>query len=113
MNSPIPENILPATEVGMSIIHVQDKDSENDQKVHCSVTQNVPFKLIPSIKNDYSLVLDHEHISEYNITITATDEGSRSLASSKTVHMSVANVNDNPPLFDEQFCRCYPCSEVF
>uniref|UniRef100_W5L9C5 Cadherin domain-containing protein n=1 Tax=Astyanax mexicanus TaxID=7994 RepID=W5L9C5_ASTMX len=75
--------------------------------VYCSIQQNIPFKLVPSIKNYYSLVttggLDRELISEYNITITATDEGSPPLSSSKTIHLSVADVNDNPPVFEEQF----------
>ncbi|XP_042338040.1 protocadherin beta-15-like, partial [Plectropomus leopardus] len=74
--NPIPENVSPGTEVG--IINVQDRDSENNRQVRCSIQQNVPFKLVPSIKNYYSLVttgqLDREVVSDYNITITATDE---------------------------------------
>ncbi|XP_066523460.1 protocadherin beta-16-like [Hoplias malabaricus] len=101
---PVPENAVPGTEVG--IINVQDRDSENNQKVHCSIQQSVPFKLVPSIKNYYSLVttgeLDRELVSDYNITITASDEGSPPLSSSKTLHLSVADVNDNPPVFEEQ-----------
>ncbi|XP_036431594.1 protocadherin beta-16-like [Colossoma macropomum] len=104
LNSPVPENVLPGTEVG--IINVQDMDSGNNGQVHCSLQQNVPFKLVPSIKNYYSLVttgdLDRELASDYNITITATDEGSPPLSSSKTIHLSVADVNDNPPVFEEQ-----------
>ncbi len=45
----IPENALPGTEVG--IINVQDRDSENNGQVRCSIQQNAPFKLVPSIKN--------------------------------------------------------------
>ncbi|XP_037398909.1 protocadherin gamma-A4-like isoform X15 [Pygocentrus nattereri] len=104
LNSPIAEDTLPDTEVG--IINVQDRDSGNNRQVHCSLQQNVPFKLVPSIKNYYSLVttgeLDRELVSDYNITITATDEGSPPLSSSKTVNLSVADVNDNPPVFEEQ-----------
>uniref|UniRef100_A0A4W5Q0U8 Cadherin domain-containing protein n=1 Tax=Hucho hucho TaxID=62062 RepID=A0A4W5Q0U8_9TELE len=104
LTSPIPENASPGTEVG--IINVQDRDSENNRQVRCSIQQNVPFKLVPSIKNYYSLVttgeLDRELVSDYNITITATDEGSPPLSSSKSVQLSVADVNDNPPVFEEQ-----------
>ncbi|XP_035288698.1 protocadherin beta-15-like isoform X28 [Anguilla anguilla] len=104
LNSPIPESALPGTEVG--IINVQDKDSGANRQVRCSIQQNVPFKLTPSIKNYYSLVttgeLDRELVTDYNITITATDEGSPPLSSSKTVQLSVSDVNDNPPVFDEQ-----------
>ncbi|KAI7801533.1 protocadherin 2 gamma 6 precursor [Triplophysa rosa] len=109
LNSPVPENASPGTEVG--IINVQDRDSENNGQVRCSIQQNVPFKLIPSIKNYYSLVttgeLDRELVSDYNITITATDEGSPPLSSSKNVHFTVADVNDNPPVFEEQNYRAH------
>ncbi|XP_042165393.1 protocadherin beta-16-like isoform X46 [Oncorhynchus tshawytscha] len=107
--NPIPENVLPGREVG--IINVQDKDSGGNRQVRCSIQQNVPFKLNPSIKNYYSLVttseLDREIISDYNITITASDEGTPPLSSSKTIHLSVSDVNDNPPVFEEQYYNAY------
>uniref|UniRef100_A0A8C9XIZ6 Cadherin domain-containing protein n=1 Tax=Sander lucioperca TaxID=283035 RepID=A0A8C9XIZ6_SANLU len=109
LTNPVPENVSPGTEVG--IINVQDRDSENNRQVRCSIQQNVPFKLVPSIKNYYSLVttgqLDRELVSDYNITITATDEGSPPLSSSKTVQLSVADINDNPPVFEEQSYSAY------
>ncbi|XP_069387755.1 protocadherin gamma-A11-like isoform X46 [Paralichthys olivaceus] len=109
MTNPIPEDTPRGTEVG--IINVQDRDSENNRQVRCSIQQNVPFKLVPSIKNYYSLVttgqLDRELVSDYNITITATDEGSPPLSSSKTVQLSVADINDNPPVFEEQSYSAY------
>ncbi|XP_033830461.1 protocadherin beta-16-like [Periophthalmus magnuspinnatus] len=104
LSNQVPENVPPGTEVG--IINVQDRDSENNRQVRCSLQTGVPFKLVPSIKNYYSLVtteqLDRELVSDYNITITATDEGSPPLSSSKTVHLTVADINDNPPVFEEQ-----------
>ncbi|XP_026213720.1 protocadherin gamma-A11-like isoform X17 [Anabas testudineus] len=107
--NPVPESVQPGTEVG--IINVQDADSDNNQHVRCSIQQNVPFKLVPSIKNYYSLVttgqLDRELVSDYNITISATDEGSPPLSSSKTVQLSVADINDNPPVFEEQSYSAY------
>ncbi|KAM3867196.1 uncharacterized protein ACN63O_008939 [Diretmus argenteus] len=109
LTNPIPENVSPGTEVG--IINVQDRDSDNNRQVRCSIQQNVPFKLVPSIKNYYSLVttgqLDRELVSDYNITVTATDEGSPPLSSSKSVQLSVADVNDNPPVFEEQSYSAY------
>ncbi len=109
LRSPVPENASPGTEVG--IINVQDRDSENNGQVRCSIQQNVPFKLVPSIKNYYSLVttgeLDRELLSDYNITITATDEGSPPLSSTKNIHLTVADVNDNPPVFQEQSYRAH------
>ncbi|XP_030000789.1 protocadherin gamma-A4-like isoform X25 [Sphaeramia orbicularis] len=109
LTTPVPENVSPGTEVG--IINVQDRDSENNKQVRCSIQQGVPFKLVPSIKNYYSLVtteqLDRELVSDYNITITATDGGSPPLSSSKTVQLSVADINDNPPVFEEQSYSAY------
>ncbi|XP_067374414.1 protocadherin gamma-A11-like isoform X41 [Channa argus] len=109
LSNSVTENVQPGTEVG--IINVQDRDSENNKQVHCSIQQNVPFKLVPSIKNYYSLVttgiLDRELVSDYNITISATDEGSPPLSSSKTVQLSVADINDNPPMFEEQSYSAY------
>ncbi|XP_054872482.1 protocadherin gamma-A11-like isoform X31 [Amphiprion ocellaris] len=109
LTNPIPENVSPGTEVG--IINVQDRDSETNGQVRCSIQQNVPFKLVPSIKNYYSLVstgqLDREVVSDYNITISATDEGSPPLSSSKSVQLSVADINDNPPVFEEQSYSTY------
>ncbi|XP_027864315.1 protocadherin beta-16-like isoform X43 [Xiphophorus couchianus] len=109
LTNPIPEDTPAGTEVG--IINVQDRDSENNRQVRCSIQENVPFKLVPSIKNYYSLVttgqLDRELVSDYNITITATDEGSPPLSSSKTIQLSVADINDNPPVFEEQSYSAY------
>ncbi|XP_054647388.1 protocadherin gamma-A12-like [Dunckerocampus dactyliophorus] len=109
LSNPVPENVSPGTEVG--IINVQDRDSEQNGQVHCSIQQNIPFKLVPSIKNYYSLVttgqLDRELVSDYNITIIATDEGSPPLSSSKSIHLSVADINDNPPVFEEQSYSAY------
>ncbi|XP_061135215.1 protocadherin beta-16-like isoform X24 [Syngnathus typhle] len=109
LSNPIAENVLPGTEVG--IINVQDRDSEQNGQIRCSIQQNVPFKLVPSIKNYYSLVttgrLDRELVSDYNITISATDEGSPPLSSSKSIHLSVGDINDNPPVFEEQSYSAY------
>ncbi|XP_077434723.1 protocadherin beta-15-like [Vanacampus margaritifer] len=109
LSNPISENVSPGTEV--AIINVQDRDSEENGKVRCSIQPSVPFKLVPSIKNYYSVVttgqLDRELVSDYNITISATDEGSPSLSSSKSVHLSVGDINDNPPVFEEQSYSAY------
>ncbi|KAL6472179.1 hypothetical protein MHYP_G00183670 [Metynnis hypsauchen] len=109
LNDPIPENAAVGTEV--AIINVQDKDSGDNRQIRCSIQQNAPFKLNPSIKNYFSLVttsvLDREKEADYNITITATDGGSPPLSSSLTIHLSVSDVNDNPPVFDEQSYSAY------
>ncbi|XP_065146651.1 protocadherin gamma-A12-like isoform X17 [Paramisgurnus dabryanus] len=109
LNNPIPENSSSGTEVG--IINVQDKDSGENRQIRCSVQQNVPFKLNPSVKNYFSLVttntLDREKQSDYNITVTATDGGSPPLSTSMTIHLSISDVNDNPPVFEQQSYSTY------
>nr|XP_023698680.1 protocadherin beta-15-like isoform X21 [Paramormyrops kingsleyae] len=109
IKTPLPENSPVGTEV--AVIYIQDKDSEANGKVTCTVHQEKTFKLKPSVKNYFSLIttseLDRETDSEYNITLTATDEGSPPLTSSKTIKLSVADVNDNPPVFDAQTYNAY------
>ncbi|CAL8330632.1 unnamed protein product, partial [Gadus morhua 'NCC'] len=109
LTNPIAEDVLPGTEVG--IINVHDEDSDSNRQVRCSIEQNVPFKLIPSIKNYYSLVttdkLDREQVTNYTFTVLATDEGSPPMTSTKTFQFSVADVNDNPPVFAEQAYKAY------
>nr|XP_023698683.1 protocadherin gamma-A11-like isoform X23 [Paramormyrops kingsleyae] len=109
LNNPIPEDAVPGTEVG--IINVQDKDSGVNGQVRCTIKQNVPFKLVQSIKNYYSLVttgeLDREVLSDYNITIYTSDEGSPPLSSLKTLQLFVADVNDHAPLFHAQTYSAY------
>nr|XP_061793153.1 protocadherin beta-16-like [Nerophis lumbriciformis] len=109
LSNSVAENVPPGTEVG--IINVQDRDSEQNGLVRCSIQQSVPFKLIASIPNYYSLVttgqLDRELVPDYNITISATDEGTPPLSSSKSLHLSVADINDNPPAFEEEFYSAY------
>ncbi|XP_037403060.1 protocadherin beta-15-like isoform X31 [Pygocentrus nattereri] len=109
ISNPIPESTESGTEVG--IINVQDKDSGGNQQTRCIIQGNVPFKLNPSIKNFYSIIttgpLDRELVSDYNLTIVATDEGSPPLSSYKVINLSISDVNDNPPVFEEQFYKAY------
>ncbi|XP_042369610.1 protocadherin gamma-C3-like, partial [Plectropomus leopardus] len=69
----------------IALVSVFDKDGGKNGMVNCKISNNVPFKLEPNYKNYYSLVvngpLDRESSSEYNISITATDEGSPPLSS--------------------------------
>uniref|UniRef100_W5L9C3 Cadherin domain-containing protein n=1 Tax=Astyanax mexicanus TaxID=7994 RepID=W5L9C3_ASTMX len=101
INSPVHEDTLIGAEVG--IINFQDRDSKENGQVHCSVQENVPFKLVPSIKNYYSLVttgeLDRELVSDYNITIT--NGGTPPNSGTVTIHVTVLDANDNAPVFSE------------
>ncbi|XP_056625273.1 protocadherin gamma-A5-like [Triplophysa dalaica] len=96
----------------ISLISVSDKDSGLNGKVLCSVSDNVPFELKPSVQeNMYSLItkerLDREFVSDYKITIKATDLGLPPLSSYKTITVQVADINDNKPEFIQNPLELY------
>ncbi|XP_036798721.1 protocadherin alpha-3 isoform X19 [Oncorhynchus mykiss] len=98
----IPEDSKPGTTV--ALISVNDLDSGLNGKVLCSLIEDVPFILIPSLQdNMYSVVtkspLDREKETEYDLTIVAKDAGEPSLSSIKTISVVVSDVNDNSPEF--------------
>uniref|UniRef100_A0A3B5AMI9 Cadherin domain-containing protein n=1 Tax=Stegastes partitus TaxID=144197 RepID=A0A3B5AMI9_9TELE len=95
----------------IALVSVLDKDGGKNGMVNCKISNNVPFKLETNYKNYYSLVvdgpLDRETSSQYNISITATDEGSPPLSSTSVVNVHVSDVNDNKPLFTESIINVY------
>nr|XP_029134904.1 protocadherin alpha-8-like isoform X13 [Labrus bergylta] len=101
-SSSIPEDSRPGTTV--ALISVNDLDSGLNGKVICSIRDDVPFILSPSLRDKmYSLVtkspLDREKQSHYDLTITAKDAGQPPLSSEKTISVVVSDVNDNSPEF--------------
>ncbi|XP_059102702.1 protocadherin alpha-5-like [Peromyscus eremicus] len=87
----------------IALISVFDRDSGANGQVTCSLTPQVPFKLVSTFKNYYSLVLDstldRETIANYHVVVTARDGGSPSLWATASVSVEVADVNDNAPAF--------------
>ncbi|XP_073932942.1 protocadherin alpha-4 isoform X8 [Castor canadensis] len=87
----------------IALISVWDLDSGTNGDVTCSLTPNIPFKLVSTFKNYYSLVLDgeldRETVSDYKVVVTARDGGSPSLWATASVSVEVADVNDNAPAF--------------
>nr|XP_020442188.1 protocadherin alpha-8-like isoform X1 [Monopterus albus] len=101
-SSSIPEDSRPGTTV--ALISVNDLDTGLNGKVICSIEEDVPFALSPSVKDKmFSLVtkspLDREKQSHYDLTITAKDAGQPPLSSEKTISVVVSDVNDNTPEF--------------
>ncbi|XP_036933949.1 protocadherin alpha-8-like [Acanthopagrus latus] len=101
-SSSISEDSRPGTTV--ALISVNDLDSGLNGKVICSISDDVPFTLSPSLQDKmYSLVtkspLDREKQSHYELTITAKDAGQPPLSSEKTISVVVSDVNDNSPEF--------------
>ncbi|XP_063088309.1 protocadherin alpha-7 isoform X13 [Cavia porcellus] len=97
----VSEDTQPDTVI--TLIRVFDRDSGTNGQVTCSLSPHVPFKLVSTFKNYYSLVLDstldRESISAYELVVIARDGGSPPLWASATVSVEVADVNDNAPLF--------------
>ncbi|XP_046901989.1 protocadherin alpha-2-like [Hypomesus transpacificus] len=95
----------------VALITFSDKDGGKNGVVNGHISGTVPFKLQSSYKNQYSLVvdgpLDRERHPEYNITITAVDEGSPPLSSTSVVTVHISDVNDNPPRFPEPIVNVY------
>ncbi|XP_023559815.1 protocadherin beta-12-like [Octodon degus] len=102
LNSPIEEN---APETVVALFRIRDRDSGNNGKMLCSIHDDLPFVLKPSVENFYTLVtekpLDREYIREYNITITVTDLGTPRLKTQHTITLQVSDVNDNAPTFTQ------------
>ncbi|XP_014067920.2 protocadherin alpha-2-like [Salmo salar] len=107
--SPVKEDAEIGTVV--ALVTVIDKDGGNNGLTHCKVVGSVPFKLKSNYKNYYSLVvdgpLDRESASQYNVTITATDEGTPPLSSTSVITVHVSDVNDNAPRFSEPVINVY------
>nr|XP_014685142.2 protocadherin alpha-13 isoform X5 [Equus asinus] len=87
----------------IALISVFDRDSGANGQVTCSLTSHVPFKLVSTFKNYYSLVLDsvldRESMWAYALVVTAQDGGLPSLSATASVSVEVADVNDNAPAF--------------
>ncbi|XP_018535380.2 protocadherin gamma-A3 [Lates calcarifer] len=103
LSSSLSEDSRPGTTI--AILNVKDADSEKNGQIKCSIDGKHPFKIESSLTNYYNLVsdqhFDRESVSEYNITITATDFGTPPLSSSTKLHLKISDVNDNAPVFDK------------
>ncbi|XP_030069273.1 uncharacterized protein LOC115476840 [Microcaecilia unicolor] len=95
----------------IALFNVNDIDSGANGEVSCSIPNNLPFQLMKSFGNYYSLVtsreLDSEEISEYNITIKVTDKGDISLSTTRSIQLLISDINDNPPVFDQTSYNVY------
>ncbi|XP_056296025.1 protocadherin alpha-3-like [Pseudoliparis swirei] len=101
--SPVRENVEVGTVV--ALVTVTDKDGGKNGLTSANIVGLVPFKLKLNYKNYYSLTvdgpLDRESVSQYNVTITAADEGTPPLSSTTVIPVHISDVNDNSPFFSE------------
>ncbi|XP_008567708.1 PREDICTED: protocadherin beta-15-like [Galeopterus variegatus] len=114
LTSPITEN-SPETEV--ALFRIRDRDSGENGRMVCSIQDDIPFALKPSVENYYRLVtegaLDRETTAEYNITITVTDLGTPRLKTEHSITVQVSDVNDNIDLefLENSFISSYQRSD--
>ncbi|XP_076595479.1 protocadherin beta-16-like [Chaetodon auriga] len=105
----IPESSPSDTVIAVMTVH--DPDSDENGVVKCFLGENVPFVMKSTSSGFYSLVtdsdLDRERASEYNITVTCSDEGVPSLSSSVTLTLQISDVNDNAPVFERSSYEAY------
>ncbi|XP_015684114.1 protocadherin gamma-B1-like [Protobothrops mucrosquamatus] len=107
--TPLPENSRSGTLI--ALINVKDKDAGDNGKITSYLQDGLPFKILPSSNNYYTLqtdrLLDREKASQYNITITAIDKGTPPLSTHKTILLQISDINDNAPAFDKASYSIY------
>ncbi|XP_038652261.1 protocadherin gamma-A11-like isoform X25 [Scyliorhinus canicula] len=107
--SPVLEDSMPGTVV--ALISATDKDSGENGRVECQVTENLPFQLDSSSKKYLTLrtkqILDRENVSRYEVTVLCSDSGSPPLTSKKAILVEVSDINDNAPRFSQPLYTAY------
>ncbi|XP_056592782.1 protocadherin alpha-8-like isoform X2 [Triplophysa dalaica] len=107
------DNVIEDAKQGtvIAFITVQDKDAGKNGKVHCSIPKYSPFVLESTQGKYYSLVLsktlDREETQQFNISVTATDEGTPPLSNTAVLVIRISDVNDNAPLFQNSIVHVY------
>uniref|UniRef100_H3C0T4 Protocadherin 2 alpha c n=1 Tax=Tetraodon nigroviridis TaxID=99883 RepID=H3C0T4_TETNG len=108
LSSPVREDARADTVV--ALISVNDRDSGLNKQVTLEIGPNLPFT-IKSFRNHYTVVtsafLDRETIRSYNVTVSAVDGGTPPLSSQMSFMVEVADVNDNPPRFEQTSYTVY------
>ncbi|XP_020655041.3 protocadherin alpha-6 isoform X11 [Pogona vitticeps] len=102
LSVPVPEDSSLGTVV--ALMSISDRDAGINAQVSCSLRPpGLPFKLVSTFKNYYSLVvaesLDREQTAEYRVLVMVQDQGAPSLSSSSSLVVPIGDVNDNAPSF--------------
>ncbi|XP_068205256.1 protein dachsous-like [Palaemon carinicauda] len=104
-------NVLEVADPGTSVFQLSalDRDEGNNSVITYSIRNT------PETRSDWfqidsrtGLITTRTHVDcetepEPQITVIATDSGSPALSSSATVRVTIRDVNDNEPIFDQSF----------
>ncbi|XP_026883863.2 protocadherin gamma-C5-like isoform X33 [Electrophorus electricus] len=97
------EDVKPGTAV--ATLSVKDEDAGGNGEVSVRIPSELPFKISHSFEGHYTIMtdgsLDREVLTEYTITVTATDSGSPPRSSQESFVIYVSDVNDNAPAFPQ------------
>ncbi|XP_036424561.1 protocadherin Fat 1 [Colossoma macropomum] len=92
---------------GCSVLTVManDFDGPSNNRIHYSIVdgnQDSPF-IIDVVSGVLKVArqLDREKVGGYKLTVLASDSGNPPKSSSAAINMTVADVNDNPPVFSQ------------
>ncbi|KAL0203755.1 hypothetical protein M9458_001773, partial [Cirrhinus mrigala] len=101
----IPEDVREGT--ALFRVKATDRDLGGNSQIIYSIMQSEQEQLL-NIDATSGLIttaagLDHERETELRFLVVATDGGSPSLSSTATVTIHVVDVNDNKPVFKQQF----------
>jgi protocadherin-16/23 len=104
-------NVLEVADPGTSVFQINaiDRDEGNNSVLTYSIRENSDthsdwFQIDPRS----GLITTKSHIDcetdpVPQVTVVATDSGNPPLSSSATVHVTIHDVNDNEPIFDQSF----------
>ncbi|KAG8133050.1 hypothetical protein E2320_010870 [Naja naja] len=113
------KGVFGMSSVAKLLVEITDVNNNAPEITLTSLSSPIPedsllgtvVALLILFDNYYSLItsghLDREQVSEYNITVTASDLGSPPIATQKTLWVQIADVNDNPPKFLNQMREIY------
>lgn len=88
------------------VLALDDDDGINKQLTYTLMQNDVPFAINPT-NGDVSTTakLDREKVAKYNFGIKAVDKGSPPKEGTAQMTVTVADVNDNPPRFEQSTYR--------
>ncbi|XP_072006250.1 protocadherin gamma-B2-like [Engystomops pustulosus] len=92
LSTPVPEDA--ATGTVIALIEVHDQDSGENGEVDCKLTEDSSFK---SEVVYAQRTFDYEQLKEFDIEVTARDNGLPILSSNTTLLIRIVDQNDNMP----------------